>query len=66
MTPLLNKSSLKPCRLLRHRFLGLVWYSEGCKFLEDSNPYPRSIFVEHDGDTKEVSLSLITKVGSAS
>lgn len=64
MTPLLDKSSLKPCRALRHRFLGLVWYSEGCKCLEDSNPDPSSLFVEHDGDTKEVSLSLITRVGA--
>ena len=42
-----------------HKNLGEVEYTEACRFLQLTNPDPSSIFVEHDGDIKEVTKSLV-------
>ncbi len=42
-----------------HKNLGEVEYTKACQFLQLTNPDPSSIFVEHDGDIKEVTKSLV-------
>ena len=45
-----------------HKNLGEVIYSEACQFMQLTNPDPTSIFIEHDGDIKEVSKQLVVFV----
>lgn len=45
-----------------HKYLGEVSITEACNYLQATNPDPSSMFVEHDGDLKEVTKSLV-KVG---
>ena len=46
-------------KLAWHKNLGEVYISEVCEYLQATNPDPSSIFVDHDGDTKEVSKHLV-------
>ena len=42
-----------------HSIFGRVEITEACLQLQRLNPDPSSIFVEHDGDVKEVTKSLV-------
>ncbi len=46
-------------QLAWHRNLGEVYISEVCDRLQATNPDTTSIFVDHDGETKEVTRSLV-------
>lgn len=43
----------------RHKNLGDVFITIDCLAMQLRNPDPTSIFVEHDGEIKEVSRSMI-------
>lgn len=45
-----------------HRNLGEVSITEACDYLQATNPDLSSMFVEHDGEVKEVTKALV-KVG---
>ena len=45
-----------------HAYLGVCIYTAECDHLQQSNPDPTSIYVEHKGEIKEVSKALILQV----
>lgn len=42
-----------------HRNLGIVEITEACLFMQDRNPDASTLYVEHDGDIKEVSYNMM-------
>ncbi len=46
-----------------HKLLGAVKITECCKELQALNPDATSMFVEHNGEIKEVSKSLVSIYG---
>ena len=46
-------------RLAWHKNLGEVLITEACEYLQATNPDPTSIFIEHDGEIKEVTRNLV-------
>ena len=48
-------------RKVTHRNLGECIININCLVMQVRNPDPTSIFVEHDGDIKEVSRSMISE-----
>jgi hypothetical protein len=48
-------------RKVTHRFLGACLVTDACIILQRQNPDETSMFVEHEGDTKEVSKALVTE-----
>jgi hypothetical protein len=42
-----------------HRNLGVVEITEACLFMQDCNPDASTLYVEHDGDIKEVSHNMM-------
>jgi hypothetical protein len=55
------KRSLFSGEKLRHRILGPVTFTEACKKMEEKDGMHQSLYVEHEGEIKEVSLSLIER-----
>jgi hypothetical protein len=51
--------SQKPAQTVRHKNLGICTITDTCRYLQSTNPDPSSVFVEHDGETKEVSKHLV-------
>ena len=49
---------------LIHRSLGDVTFTEACFLLMLKHGDSASVFVEHDGDIKEVSIALVKKVSN--
>jgi hypothetical protein len=43
----------------KHKNLGNVEITEACLFMQDCNPDPSTLYVEHDGDIKEVSYNMM-------
>ena len=65
---MIDKTTLKAGDKLAHKMLGVVWYTEQCEAMEIvtgnascDGPFG-SLYVEHDGDIKEVTLSLLERV----
>ena len=46
---------------VKHHNLGDVLITADCLALQQLNPDPTSIFIEHDGEIKEVSRALLEK-----
>lgn len=46
-------------KLVWHRNLGECFITDECNYLQHDNPDPTSIFIEHDGEVKEVTRNLV-------
>jgi hypothetical protein len=46
-------------KLAWHSRHGEVYITEVCEYLQASNPDPSSVFIEHDGEVKEVTKSAV-------
>lgn len=42
-----------------HKYLGVCRITHACEYMQKSNPDVTSIFVEHDGEIKEVTKALV-------
>jgi hypothetical protein len=51
--------NVKTSRTVIHRNLGEVVINSECLFMQATNPDPTTIYVQHDGDIKEVSRNMI-------
>ena len=49
--------------ILHHRNIGLVQFTRAAAKLEEKNPDPSSIMVEHRGEVVEVSIHLVSRSG---
>lgn len=56
---MLEKSLLKLGQELEHGQFGTVKYTKDCMLLEKLNGKPSTIFVEHEREVIEVSVSLV-------
>jgi hypothetical protein len=45
-----------------HKNLGLVEITSACAYMQALNPDNTSVFIEHDGEIKEVTKSMLKKV----
>lgn len=59
MRTTLEKSRLKPGQELEHRQFGIVKYTKDCILMEKLNGTPFTIYVEHEREIIEVSISQI-------
>lgn len=57
---MIDKSELRPGMCLNHDHLGVVVYTDLCQFLEVGYGKPDTLYVEHMGETLEVTLALIS------
>ena len=58
----INKPKRKHPRLkmsVTYAHLGTVKQTDACIIMQENNPDPTSMFVEHDGEIKEVSRNLV-------
>ena len=46
--------------LCMHKGLGSVWITESCTAMQAMNPDSTSMFVEHEGEIKEVTKRMVT------
>jgi len=60
-----TKAGFKAGERLLHAFLGDVVYSDAAAALQRLNPDPTSLFVEHDGEVKEVTAHLVRRPAEA-
>lgn len=55
----LEKSQLRPGQQLEHGRFGIVMYTKDCVLMEKLNGKPSTIYVEHQSEVIEVSMSHI-------
>ncbi len=48
-------------RAVTHRHLGPCLVTEACEYLQRTNPDTTSMYVEHDGELKEVTKALVSE-----
>lgn len=53
-------------RSVMHRHIGLCQVTETCLYMQRTNPDTTSMYVEHDGDLKEVTKALVHEIDQAS
>lgn len=58
---MIDIKELKPDEQLNHVFLGPVKWTLECAVLQHLNPDPTSIFVEYEGEPREVTMMLVGK-----
>lgn len=49
---------MKPIKVT-HKFLGAAYITEACLAMQSMNPDTTSTYIEHDGEVKEVTKSLV-------
>lgn len=55
----LEKSKLRPGQQLEHGRFGVVMYTKDCMLMEKLNGKPSTIYVEHEREVIEVSMSQV-------
>lgn len=55
-------TQMKPQKCV-HKNLGDCLYTEACHYMQVRNPDSTTIFIEHEGEIKEVSKSLVSFPG---
>ncbi|MBC8740446.1 hypothetical protein F6X40_27810 [Paraburkholderia sp. UCT31] len=63
--PLLDKSKLQVSARLCHARLGRVFFTDECLMLEKLRGRRDTLFVEFDGDVREVTLELVHEAPSS-
>ena len=43
----------------RHKILGECLVTQQCRYMQTANPDPLSMYIEHDGEIKEVTTALV-------